>query len=386
MLVNKLLNEKELKKLIEKKGLKEDSADILEELKSLLDSSLSTIINNHKKAKRLKNIDDKKEHTKAKDVLNKEEIDDLPSWVKADIDNASLIGTSKRVIQVSSGKKYHLNNKLNSLPGAQWTFFLKSVINTRYPTTGKESYAHHIRKIHPSPKPPQLMQQIIEFFTKENEVVLDYFMGVGGSLLGASLCGRRAIGIDLSEKYIQTYKEANEYLDLKEQVTINGNSMELLASKSKIKEHLEEEKLSLVLIDPPYGDMLSKPKTGEAVKKGKDASATPFTDLDEDLGNIEWSLFRDIFTKSVVDVSTMLKVGGHVVIFIKDMQPKNKELNLLHADVIQDINKIPNINYIGTKIWADEGVNLYPYGYPYSFVSNQIHQYIMIFKKVEDVQ
>lgn len=380
--MNKLLNEKELKKLIEKKGLKEDSSEILEELNALIDSSLSTIINNHKKSKRLKNIDDKKEHIKAKDVLTKDEIENLPSWVKADVDNASLIGTSKRVIQVSSGKKYHLNNKLNSLPGAEWTFFLKSVINTRYPTTGAESYAHHIRKVHPSPKPPQLMQQIIEFFTKENEVVLDYFMGVGGSLIGSALCGRRAIGIDLSEKYIQTYKEASEYLDLKEQVTIQGNSMELLKSKSLIKEHLNGEEISLVLIDPPYGDMLSKPKTGEALKKGKDASATPFTDLDEDLGNIEWSLFREVFTNSVVDASSMLKKGGHVVVFIKDMQPKDKELNLLHADVIQDIGKLENINYIGTKIWADEGVNLYPYGYPYSYVSNQIHQYIMIFKKV----
>ena len=46
-----------------------------------------------------------------------------------------------------------------------------------------------------------------------------------------------------------------------------------------------------------------------------------------------------------------------------------------------DLSSISNINYIGTKIWADHSVNLYPYGYPYSFVSNQIHQYILIFKK-----
>ena len=73
-------------------------------------------------------------------------------------------------------KKFHLNNSLNDLPGNEWSFFLRSVINTRYPTAGKEGYAHQIRKIHPSPKPPQLMQEIINFFTKENELVFDYFM------------------------------------------------------------------------------------------------------------------------------------------------------------------------------------------------------------------
>ena len=30
---------------------------------------------------------------------------------------------------------------------------------------------------------------------------------------------------------------------------------------------------------------------------------------------------------------------------------------------------------------TDESINLYPYGYPHSFVSNQLHQYIMIFRK-----
>ena len=82
----------------------------------------------------------------------------------------------KKVILTKNGQKFHLDNKLNDLAGNEWSYFLRSVINTRYPTKGEESYAHHIRKIHPSPKPPQLMRDIIKFFTKENEHILDYFM------------------------------------------------------------------------------------------------------------------------------------------------------------------------------------------------------------------
>ena len=44
-------------------------------------------------------------------------------------------------------------------------------------------------------------------------------------------------------------------------------------------------------------------------------------------------------------------------------------------------NEIENIQYKGLKIWADQTSKLFPYGYPFSFVANQIHQYILIFRK-----
>ena len=52
---------------------------------------------------------------KASKYLSKEEISKLPRWVKKDIDNAIIVGKSKRIIQTSDGKKFHLNNSLNDL-------------------------------------------------------------------------------------------------------------------------------------------------------------------------------------------------------------------------------------------------------------------------------
>ena len=69
------------------------------------------------------------------------------------------------------------------------------------------------------------------------------------------------------------------------------------------------------------------------------------------------------------------------MIFIKDLQPKKKETNLLHSRIISKINEIKNIQYKGLKIWADKSAKLFPYGYPLSFVANQIHQYILVFRK-----
>ena len=375
-----VINEDLLKEHLSGLGIEEFQSDLLSGLLKELESKAKEQAKIKKNKNRIKANDDAKTHVSAESVLSKEEIDALPSWVRKDIKDSVIIGNSGDVIQVPDGRKYHRKNKLNDLPGGQWTFFLNSVINTRFPTNGVEAYAHDIRKIHPSPKPPQLMRDIIEFFTKENEVVLDYFMGVGGTLIGASLCNRRAIGIDLNQKYIDTYKEANEALGLKEQVTLLGDSIQLLKDGKEIGSLLKKQKASLVLIDPPYGDMLAREKTGEAIKKNQDSSPTPFTDLATDLGNMEIDEFFPIFKDSIKDSMKYLKSRGHVVVFMKDLQPSKTSPNLLHARVIEDLAEIDGLKYLGMKIWADQGVNLYPYGYPFAFVSNQIHQYIMIFR------
>ncbi len=377
----KIIDKKKILDIIQKKNLGDFKKEILEEMDSESIKILQDKIKKIRNKKRIIDNDKLKEHELAKDVLSKEDIKLLPRWVRDDIENAQVIGKSKNVLKVSNGRKYHIKNNLNDLSGAEWTFFLNSVINTNYPTGGEDGYAHHIRKIHPSPKPPQLMKEIIEFFTKENEIVFDYFMGVGGTLLGSSLSKRRAIGIDLNNDFIQVYKKANKHLGLQEQVAIHGDSLDILDNKSSILDnHFKGEDISLILIDPPYGDMMSRKKTGQAVKKGR-SSSTPFTSSKKDLGNMDWKNFLKAFHKSVVDSMKYLKNKGHIVVFIKDLQPDEESENLLHADIIKDLNQINDLNYLGTKIWADQNVSLYPYGYPFSYVSNQIHQYIMIFRK-----
>lgn len=377
-----IFNNEELESIIKKKNLSQYYDEILGLLTKDFEQSLNTIVKSYRNKEKIADNDAKKDKFPFLKMYPDYDLSKLPNWLIENIDEAIVIGSSKKVVQVPDGRKYHLDNPLNHLSGQEWTYFTNSVINTRFPTQGEEGYAHHIRKVHPSPKPPQLTKDIILFFTKENEWVLDYFMGVGGTLLGATLSNRKSIGIDLNSFYIDKYKESSEYLGLKIQPTIIGDSLEILKEKKYLIDNItQNENISLILIDPPYGNMMSRKKTGEAIKKNKDSSATPFTDSPKDLGNMDISIFIESLKESVNNAIHLLKDNGHVVIFIKDIQPKLKELNLLHADIIYSLNEIDELFYLGTKIWADNSVNLFPYGYPYSFVSNQIHQYILIFKK-----
>ncbi len=99
------------------------------------------------------------------------------------------------------------------------------------------------------------------------------------------------------------------------------------------------------------------------------------------LGNMERDKFLESLKISVLNIIKYIKKDGHVIVFIKDLQPKGKEINMLHYEVVKKLNEIDNLFYKGMRIWADETSKLYPYGYPFSFVANQIHQYILVFRK-----
>lgn len=304
----------------------------------------------------------------------------LPTWIRNEIDDVRVIGNTKNTLILPDGRRYQLNNTLNHLSGGEWTYFINSVINTAYKTSGEDSFAHKKRKIHPTPKPPQLMRDIIKFFTKEGEIVVDYFMGVGGSLLGAGVCNRRALGIDLNPTYISAYKAAAAEIGCTEFPCVEGDCLEILSDSDIMSSLLKDEKISLVLLDPPYGNMMSREKTGADIKVYGN-NATPFTDSERDFGNLELRTFFEHLKKSVEFILPYVKKRGYVIIFIKDLQPSGKETNLLHAEIVNKLNQIDCLNYKGMKIWADQTAKLFPYGYPFSFVANQIHQYILIFRK-----
>lgn len=277
--------------------------------------------------------------------------------------------------------KYDPRNPLNDLTGAEWVFFLNSIEVTAYPTRGPEAFAHDIRKIHPSPKPPQLMSKIIQFFTKKGHWVLDPFMGVGGTLLGCALCERNAVGMDLDQSYLDAYSKVCDRLGLARHVTIHGDARNVL---SLLANRLSSPKqFDLILTDPPYGNMLSRPQTGEKKKRTGISDATPFTNSKNDLGNLQLQDFLIELRRIIEDSVSLLKPKGYCVVFCKDIQPTPDHHNLLHADLVEELVKIRGLMFKGYKIWYDKTPTLYPFGYPFAFVSNQLHQFILIFRKEE---
>lgn len=266
-------------------------------------------------------------------------------------------------------------NRLNDLTGREWTYALRSVLATRYPTSGPEAYAHALRRAHPSPKPPQLMAELLRFFTRRGGRVLDPFAGVGGTLLACALEGRAGVGVELSAEYAAIYAQASAELGLTPQTLVVGDARRLAEYPE-----VAAEPFDLVLTDPPYAAMMARPKTGERKKQGR-GDATPFTADPADLGNLGYREFLGELRAVLALAAEQLRPRGYLVLFTKDLQPTREHHNLLHADIVTELLQLPELTFRGYRIWHDQSQNLYPFGYPFAFVANQVHQFILIFRK-----
>ncbi len=58
-------------------------------------------------------------------------------------------------------------------------------------------------KLHPTEKPTDLMKILIENSSKENDLVLDPFMGIGSTALACKETGRNFIGFELDKHYYE---------------------------------------------------------------------------------------------------------------------------------------------------------------------------------------
>lgn len=76
-------------------------------------------------------------------------------------------------------------------------------------TNRVENIIRHITKIipqaqdHPTPKPVELAMWFIQLHTLPGEIVVDPFCGAGSSLRATKDLGRKAIGIEIEEKYCE---------------------------------------------------------------------------------------------------------------------------------------------------------------------------------------
>ena len=58
-------------------------------------------------------------------------------------------------------------------------------------------------RLHTTQKPEPLMVELVRLFTDHDEVICDPFMGSGTTLAAAKRLGRRAIGIEIEERYCE---------------------------------------------------------------------------------------------------------------------------------------------------------------------------------------
>jgi len=168
------------------------------------------------------------------------------------------------------------------------------VLHKSYPP----SFEHKLRRKHGGMKPPELIQYLINRYSFDpNDLILDPFVGVGGSLLAATVANRKAIGIDINEQWKTIYHEVSNRMNLSKQMFIVGNSTQIL------DRHVDDGSVGMIMTDVPSWAMDKLAKTrGRFSKAGEDSRGklhTPLTQFNEAaiLSLYDWQeLLREVFT------------------------------------------------------------------------------------------
>lgn len=292
---------------------------------------------------------------------------------KGDVEKANAI------LFPNEKSAFALNNSLNDLTAKEWLPETITVFSQKGLGAGNKNA--QIEKQHPAPFSFQDVGKLIQFYTKENDKVLDPFSGVASTAKACAFNNRYGFGIELNPKYhelgLQRVKleVPDEFRTKNEQTLINGNS------QKEIKK-FKKNQFDFIVTSPPYWNILETidHKSKERIDNELDHK---YSEDNEDLANIEdYDKFLSTLSKFFNDCSKSLKSGKYMCIIVSDFRKKEKYYTF-HADLANSIEKKGKFVLKGIRILYQRHKSIYPYGYPFSFVPNMHHQNVLIFQNIK---
>jgi len=260
--------------------------------------------------------------------------------------------------------------RANDLEGAAWTRSSISVWSDIRKTPEETSLKH------PAMFPAQLVQRVIECFTRTaDRTILDPFSGSGSTLVTAHALGRSGIGFEVSEEYRELTCRR-----LQAAGATPGDFQLHAASASQIPALLPPQSVDLCVTSPPYWDILTRKRTAD-YKPVRD-----YAEGDEDLSHVaDYAEFIERLAGVFDGVHQVLKPGRYCVINVMDLR-KKAQFFPLHSDLaarLSDTARGGRFIFDDLIIWdrrADYN-NLRPLGYPAVFRINKVHEFLLIMRK-----
>lgn len=261
-------------------------------------------------------------------------------------------------------------DRLNNLNGKEWLQYSFSIWKDI--KKNKEEWSLK----HPAMFPIMLVERLIDIFTNsKKQVVLDPFMGSGSTLIGAQNKGLKAIGFEINKDYISMAKNRLDNV-YKSMFSSDANYEIINDSAENLDKHLSPNSIDLTITSPPYWDILNRKRSADRKE------IRNYCNSETDFGNIEsYEQFLLSLQAVFKKVYNATKNGQYCIVIVMDIR-KNSTLYPFHSDLTKKMEEI-NFTLNDIIIWdrQKEYNSMRPLGYPYSFIVNKIHEYILIFKK-----
>lgn len=271
--------------------------------------------------------------------------------------------------------KFDNRNKLNDLNGKEWLLLTKSFWISEKCADDKAAFAH------PAPFLIKDAEKLIKLFTKSGMTVLDPFMGSGTAAIAAYNLGRKGVGMDLNENYLNLARERFESKGMSnvDYEYLIGDSTADLCKKFVSADY--------VITSPPYHNILKNDSKGlrndnsrKGFRNGSRQGVEYYSDMTNDLGNqATFEEFLSLFKKVMAQCYDILKDDKYCSVIISDFTVDKKE-KCVQSSIVQVMEEI-GFTFVGTTVLLQDNKPLYPFGYPYAYKINHMHQNIINFRK-----
>jgi DNA modification methylase len=276
-----------------------------------------------------------------------------------------------------SRKVIERRNQLNDLTATEWIGETISVWTQR--GLGASHPDAQIERKHPAPFSFTDVSRLIRFFTKQGDVVLDPFAGVGSTLKACAIEGRRGIGFELSRHYVvltrdRLRKEVGNAQ--RERQQIRCGDARVLAKK------LPVNSIDFVVTSPPYWNILHKEDHKVQQERKARNLETHYGNDVRDLGNIrEYSTFVHELSIILGECARALKPRKYLAVVVSDFRHKSRFV-MFHADLASVLREY-QLEMRGLTVLYQRHKRVFPYGYPFAYVPNIHHQFILILQNMK---
>lgn len=175
------------------------------------------------------------------------------------------------------------------------------VINQR-DKSGKHNNFYHGNFV------PQIPHQLILRYSKENDLILDPFLGSGTTAYECEKLKRNFIGIEIQSELVEKVQNNLDKSDKISKVFCGDSTdSKIFNIINKFLENTEQKKVQLAILHPPYADIIK------------------FSNLENDLSNKK-SLkeFLSSFSLVLQNTKNIMKEEGYLAIIIGDKYTSGK--------------------------------------------------------------
>lgn len=268
----------------------------------------------------------------------------------------------------------------NGLTAREWTMLSRNVWND----VSSPRQRRHLD--HGAVFPVKLADRLIRIYSREDDLVLDPFCGIGTTCVAAMLSGRHSVGIELSTEFARVartwLKELNARTSLHRPKIIADDAR-------KLRKWASPCSIQVTITSPPYANFIAR-SLGDRKrthKKSKlvfdnNSRVRIYSSDKRDLGNLDYPMFLKECESILAALLIATKPNGYAAWVVKDhrMTPETPYV-ALHADLAR-LAQEKGWLWHDLIVWdQNEQRSLVLLGYPSRFYSNQNCSFIVVLRK-----